>query len=408
MQILMLFSAKCIKTIRQVFVLAASMFCLVSFELASAKEPEEQSLKAAYAAFQEAYSAGDLDKADTYAAAALAASEIKNGAHETTLVLASNLVQIRLWRDADAAVAPATRLEELVALGITSDQAPMADSTLLIAATKAFASSGTRQGRQGRQDRLALQALMEENGNMDTPFMANAWYRLAQNLYYESKWLALKPVAEKAEIAAQNALPDYDEMMADIWKMQAVSLLQRRHVNVKDMPEIMDKLNKAKLAFPPQKPETINFALTDIMTWQAAAGSIYATLDKRKADQYQKSLAQQKPRWRLWQDGPKRKDNCKIKWIEQKEIKYPEGAFRKYAKIFKVGAVIVMFDLKENGETENLRVIGELPSAVFGDSVLKGMSTWRAALHPKAAAKCYKNKIITHKFTIMRNWYLER
>lgn len=376
--------------------MAASMCCLVSFELAFAKEPEEQSLKAAYAAFQEAYSAGDMDKADTYAAAALAASEIKNGDHETTLVLAFNLVQLRLWRDVDAAVVPATRLEELMELGIASEQAPVAESVLIIAAAKAFASSGTNK------DRKALQGLMEENGNMDTAFMANAWFRLAQNLYYESKWLVLKPVAKKAEEAAQNVFPDYNEMVASILKMQAASALQNNFLEARDMPEIMGKLNSAKRLFPPQKPETLNSTLMDIMTWQAAAGSIYMSLDKRKADQYQKALVQQKPRWRLWQDGPKRNDDCRINWVEQKEIKYPPEALRHYAGIYKVGAVIVLYDLKENGVSDNMKVIGELPAGVFGDSVLKGMSTWRAALHPKTAAKCYENRLFIFKFAIPR------
>lgn len=81
--------------------------------------------------------------------------------------------------------------------------------------------------------------------------------------------------------------------------------------------------------------------------------------------------------------------NKQVKWISRMPPKFPRDA----ARSGYVGAIVLLYDMQPDGRPGNIRIGGEAPEALFGESAVEAAKKWKAKLPPDYPPECGKNAI---------------
>lgn len=358
----------------------------------SAQEaPAPNPAMAHYRAYTAALGARDLPAAETAAAAALAASEARDGEGGRTAAFALNLAIVRLWRARHAeAIGPARRARALANNPASGVNPLMAD---LIVGRIALALN-----EPGAADQLAIAlrkaapgGAVAMNETFDAATALGAWAMTNQNFA-----LAREAWSIAANFAAGSGLdPDFARARAQINLaaaifQQEVGPAGQRRIDRVSAGEAHAALYQAKEALRPlAEVELANGEMTlaqrtfaEAIMWDAILRAKVRTdgglvprapgEDDKAADGVTELSSGADPRPRCF---------LRAQWFGG--LDYPREAGERGF----IGAVAVRLRLDERGETDTAQVVGNLGNAAFLEAVRK-VRRWRFEKRDDSPAGC--------------------
>lgn len=333
----------------------------------------------AFSAYQQARANGDIAGAD---AAGEKAWQLAEAAHSDKYIaiLAYNLAELRARYEPEKdALTPARRAAELA--GKTEGALPQAKADLLF----------TALDFQKTPDKSRIKALVAADRafqQADLPSDFGSFVAASQ----ESQWYASQKRWIYAEQAGERLLKLYDELgFAD------PKLLARLHIYVGSAYLYGHDANQSDVAqnhflaaakavagfTPPDYPKEFLQA----MAWDGAAVSMLSIHGKKGHGYDGLALFDKK-----YADKVKVCKKYKFDWVKMKEPISIKGV---PDNVNTIGGVSVLFDVKPDGTTTNVRLGAEVPENRMGMGVVESIKKWKATNADKIPEKCRLNNVYT-------------
>jgi len=355
----------------------------------SGQAPPASPVMAHYRAYTSALAAGDLPAAENAAAAALVASEARDGDGGRTAVFALNLATVRLMRGSHAeALAPARRARALAdnpATGVHPQLADLIVGRIALALNEPNApdqlATALRQvapGGPAPTDEISAAAVA-----LGTWASTNQNYTLAREAWAIAAAFPEGTGAE-ATYARANA---HIQLGASIFK-QEVGPRGREMIDREAAAEAHRAFHQAKLALAPLAEVELaggqmtfaQRAYAEAITWDAVlrgkAGRRFPR-EPGEAEGDADGITELGP-----VAGSDSRPRCLVGMRKVTGLHYPEEAVEKN----QIGAVGVRFRLNEGGEAEEAQVVVNLGSPVFAEAV-GDVRRWRFERRPDSPAK---------------------
>ncbi len=369
---------------------AAFMLGLSLVASATAQAPPNPVMEH-FRAYRAAIAQGDLAAADTAAAAALAASEARDGDGGRTAVLALNLATLRLERGHRAgALSPAQRAYRLATARADTDVDPGAARLVL-----ARAASVNGESREAL--RVAVTELARD------PALANEIFAAASDLGQqeldEPRLINATRAAEAFGIAvrAASAAPgeaNIDRARALIAQARAllyVSVRRERSTLLTSdeeahalLHEAADILRPLDIRTPGEPVSEASRLSAQALAWHHAMNARLRSLDAR----------------RPWEDEAPllRADQniCPFAIDAGRLPAFPDAAERG----FRVGTVIVALHVDARGDVVRRDIVAAAPGREeFQTSVSRAFDTWNIRWDASAPAGCVRSHVILAPIT---------
>ncbi len=347
-----------------------------------------------YKRYNEAMQSGDLEAAAAHGRAAWQAAEAELGDDGLTGILAYNYGQFVLFSDSEEALAALKRAETLRAAGIADLPA---DELRLYIAYSEFVVSGEkwREGNALRDALLDLGAL----GFPPSEDTARMWLQLATSDLAKRDY-------DEALAAAINAEAEFHAVTPENYRSIASSILVIGISKIAPFPRGISEIEaahndfiRARMLFSPQEDiASFDEVLAHVAAWGFTAGAArismgyddYPGHEGKTEEEFHGLLPA------LLQSGDDKQENCGIEWEKRRSPRYPVVAGMKGY----IGAVMVGFDLNDDGSVYNERIIAEVPEDAFGDAVLRPMKSWKAKTPLNPRENCRADFITTVTFTL--------
>jgi TonB family protein len=374
--------------------LAACVLCV------EASAQEQNPVVEHYRVYREAMAAGDLGRAEPAAAAALEASEARDGAGGRTAVLAFNLAIVRLETNRrEAALAPARRAHELA--NVENGVHPFAAQLILKRAELSL--PGTRpadilpllydaQTESADLRGYAFDAAIDVGNVMlerDEHEGAQHVWRAATELAGEDDPLAAAHAyigLGAAFITSTRNDGVYEPRLRSRARFADPRLVVPLDVSA-EVAAGQSFIEGARLARPLMNSE-MNVATdralriyAQAMAWhallRARTNSQNLTLPSEIADVYLGLAVGDGP-------GPP----CNMRVVAQPRPNFPREAVRRY----QIGAVVVLLDVGADGAVTNGQVIASIGTPALQESVERVMHQWRYEEQPGSPQTCVKER----------------
>jgi TonB family protein len=353
-----------------------------------------------YRAYQAALDANDFVTAEREAAAALAASEERDGDGGRTAVLALNVAVVRFNHDdPSGALAPGRR-----ALALAQAQGEQTSGVSPVQAQLLLSRAELASGQAGAQVRLqtALEAARQAALPDDEIYEAAIQF---------GEWLLTHDRAEDAQAPFALALgrvhgddpqADYARFKARLNLGRALMLSSQIREELRDGPELGTRIVAAP-DLGPEQGALDNFdAAIDIM-----APHSYQPADDRSLTRAQSALAQAiawraalrarmislnmptqdyEPRSWVWSLNG---SPCNLRLVMEPEPRYPRQALNREH----VGAAVVHVVTNASGETTSATVAASVGGQVFIDAVSSVASQWRMVPRGPMPGNCDKETV---------------
>lgn len=369
---------------------AAFMLGLSLVASATAQAPPNPVMEH-FRAYRAALAQGDFTAADTAAAAALAASEARDGDGGRTAILALNLASLRLERgDRAGALQPAQRAHGLA----TSRGDANVDPTLtrLVAARAALSDDGAQKDE--------LQAAIAAAASNEA---------LAGDVYLAAIDLGRQELADRryaraaaawgvAAAHADAAPSDPIVARANALTLEAVSFIyvsNTRNISRARDPEINadDRLHEAmRLTRPDLRTNASSVASTDMFrsyatarAWHSALGSRLASIPFPQRDENSHDIAPLLP-----------ENRCVYRVDPDPVPRYPRDSLA----MLEVGTVIAVFHMDANGAVTRREIIASAPpNSDFEESVRRHLQRWRVTISEDSPPDCAKETVMLSPIT---------
>jgi TonB family protein len=373
-------------------VVAAATFWLASFA-ASAQAPNP--VIQHYRAYQAALDAQDFTTAEREAAAALAASEERDGDGGRTAVLALNLAVVRFNNDdPSGALAPGRRALALAqAQGEQTSGVSPVGAQLLVA--RAELASGQTEAPVRLQTALeaARQAALPDDEIYEAAIQLGEWL-----LAHDRAEDAQTPLAlALGRIKGEGAEQDYARFRARLNLGRALMLSSRIREEVRDTPELGTRILMAP-DIAPELGAAENFdaavdlmaahsgydgddrsltraqsALAQAMAWRAVLRARMVSLNMPTSEEGLRSM--------VWSPNG---NPCNLRLHSEPDPVYPREAVNREH----VGAAVVRVLTNASGETTSVTLAAGVGGQVFNDAVNRVISRWRMVPREPMSAGC--------------------
>ncbi len=354
---------------------------------------------AQFDAYNAAIAAGDAAGADAAGAAAWQlAEQVWGDQRADTAALAFNLARLRADLGNWSEVAePAERAVELAEAGSHGGSFALDDARYL-AARAALALDPANQRAQ-RQFRRVLDD--RRSSGVQSPDDVAGWTELGKVALSNSAWTDAIDALDAADELAAGLAP---QSRPDIAVLLGVAHFQQwripRHMAQDNItPRLAERARKSSLgslvdaltafersiALQPKTPvgESVTDSTATALAWHAATTAMLRTLD---ATEYEKYVAQSTHTWPIEYDGR----DCNFDWVTAPDQRGLSAAGRKY-----VGAVVLQFDIAEDGSLTNRELRAEVPSIFFGNQIEMESENWRVSEPDSLPEECRRNVIYT-------------
>lgn len=358
---------------------AAFMLGLSLVASAAAQAPPNPVMEH-FRAYRAALAQGDFTAADTAAAAALAASEARDGDGGRTAILALNLASLRLERgDRAGALQPAQR-----AHGLATSRGDANVDPVLTRLTLARADL-SRSGASKDELHAALAGAATNEAFAGDVYLAAidlGRQELTDRRYARAAaaWAIASAHADAAPsapiIARANALT-----------LEAVSLIYQgntRNISIAREPEINAhaRLHEAmRVSMPPPGADADTPANLDLVrayatayAWHSALNARLSSIDVPWADENRADMT-------IANTG----NSCSFRIDPDPMPRYPMGA----ELSSQVGAVVVLFHTDANGAVTRRELLATAPAnADFDDAVRRAFQQWQVVRRPESPPNC--------------------
>ena len=345
-----------------------------------------------YRLYNEAYLANDHDAARRYGLAAWRAGETTLGDHSTTAILAYNYGKLAIYTDPKVADEALTRAANLQAAGMASLPA---DDLALYHVYANFAAEGGRRRSDALRQTLRT---VETRGGEWSNEHATFWLHLAKQDLEDKRHREATRSAATAEAAIMASAPDNYVARSKAILIGGMGKLHAKDRTLADAHAARDDFTRAAKLFPLQTDvESFDPVLAEALAWSAAAEAVILTLDNNR------KIAGARPGGRgsaqpvYFEDALIKPDDCGVRWASRKPPTYPTSAYNKGS----VGAVVAVYDLSDETNVQNPRILSAVPDETFGKAVLKSLKTWKLKTTPVDHPGCRKN--IMKQFTFFIN-----
>jgi len=336
----------------------------------------------AFKEYQAALKTGDIIKADEAGERAwkLAAQA---GKSKTEAVLAYNLAELRLryLPNADA-LTPARRMAEIKASGVAVS---VEQEKIAIA----LALSEYKQNKSGENLRLLKQAVKSyKTSELPATYsLFSAEMDLIRNAIEKGQWKQVNGLSIGAQQSYQeNGLSDTN-LLIDLKFLQIASIVKfdmRRKAN--RYQQIFQDIYDLRALLPEDEP------VESYYKFQAWLGAVNAYLDSR-------SRRSGKLVKLVYRDADETKsDLCpEFVWDRSDLPEYPHKQLEKEY----VGAAVIVYNLNQDGETENVSIGYEVPSELFGKYATIAVEKWHGHFVSNPSKECLtKLKFVAVSFKL--------
>jgi len=372
---------------------ALLLFLLITCGAAGA---QDQQYRVEYRAYAKAVEEGDAAAAQKHAHAAWLSSEEKLGDDRLTAILAFNYGQQALFTDSENAKVAFRRASELQAAGVA--ELPSKELDLYVAYTELV--TGKNSGRNARELREALDEIDAEDLDLGSDFavmrLALATFDFIGKRYREAIESAIK-----AETAIRATAPNDYRSLATAMIVKGAAHVIPHPRQVEQILDAHIEFDRARRLFPPQESiDEFDFLLAQALAWNAAADAALKNLGKSELPNHvdrhrQAASGGKRPPLFAKKDEPE--GGCgEVQWQTRQPPKYPRDALHSGY----IGAVLVGFDLGDDLEPRNIKILAEVPARRFSDAALEAVEDWRADSLPNDHPACRRNRIANIKFVI--------
>lgn len=356
-----------------------------------------------FKAYSDALAAGDENAAATHAEAAWRAAEEELGDHETTAILAENVVFEVIWTDPDTARPAAARALALRQAGHAGGSLTPAEIEVADAYLSAIEKPRSKERRARLEAAIAAdRATGRDLGAFAVQTSQNGALVLAQAGDHERAYLVATGLA--GELARMEGAPPALLAVADLQRLVSMIAEGKWRAGLGGnratiRPDWEDRLRDARVLvehaagrFEPQAGiEAVDPNLAAAHAWRSVILALQATHHIDMPEGWTFEGAGLPERGPLIA-GQMPVGACPIAWTKRK-LTYPAGAQRRGF----VGGVLLGYHLTEDGRVEGARILGEVPADRFGDKILAQVEKWRAntdGLDPR----CMKDQVVSVQF----------
>lgn len=248
-----------------------------------------------------------------------------------------------------------------------------------------------------------LRELMEEReaeGLTPSLVAARAWRLLAVNDLEKERYDRAVRYSDYAEKHIMEAAPDVWRDVAEVLVINGITRIVGSRRSEQDIEEAYIYFDRAIDLFPAQDDiETFDALLAITLAWQSAAKSA-ASSDIRSgrptgthnSEIPVKNEGTSKVRWT---SSERQRRKCKLEWVKREPPEFPYKERSRES----LGAVLIGYDVSENGAVMNERVLAEVPGkSMFGDVSLQSMASWE--LKMPTPTECRRNRLARFNFTL--------
>ena len=385
---------------------ASALAACAAVLLGAAQAQEGKTHLIAYKAFTEAQAAGDKEAVIRHGEAAWRAAEAELGPHETTALLAQNLVYEAIWTEPDIARPAAARALELGRDGLGLSNLSLPELEIADAYLQA-----TEKRSGERRDRLTA-ALIAEDAPL-TALRIGAAQRAANLLVDENDdeaaYVVTTALARELEDADDVptgvlALTNMQRVVAMLAQKKYRSGLPTERLTVradwkdrlKDAHVLID--HTAALFEPQEDIEDFDPLFAASYAWHSVIGALERTHKIEVSEDWTFEGRQMTflPPAIAGRESENEEPVCPITW-EERSLRYPRGAQRKGY----IGGVLLGYHLTADGRVEDARILSEVPADRFGPAILRQVERWQAETDG-VSPECLRNQVASIQF-IMRN-----
>ena len=342
-----------------------------------------------YKAYLQAIEAGDSEAAERHGYTAWQVAEEALGDNQLTGILAFNYGQLVIFTNTESALAALKRAKALHDAGFV--ELPSDDLNLFLA--YAEFSPNRQWRRQANTLRSALIAI--EKAGITTSDTATMWLYLAASDYQSKRYKDAVESAGKAERAFEISSPENYRQKANAIVIAGASKVIPLPRKIEDVVSAHGDFERAIRLYPPQKDfESFDPILAQALGWFAAADAAIGTLGENHGEVLDGVGGPMPPVFEVDADAPQ---DCGIEWEKRPPPKYSNLAnYRGY-----FGAVMVIYELGDDVNIHNPRILSEVPVNTFSKDVLRSMRGWKLKSPPVNHPGCRKNLMTQFTFVLV-------
>lgn len=367
-------------------ILFATLLTLLVSVSTSPAEASDKHLEA-YRNYKAALEMGDNEAVKLYAREAWRAAEKELGDHQTTAILAYNYANWVYGIDPEIAIEPLKRV-----IAIAGEDNDLFGADLPIIMLRYCEANIALDDDKSAHN--ILRKLMESKRKEGLPFSivaARAWRELAFHEIDQERFDRAERYAQRAERHIQEAAPDQLQVVISILYANGLALVAGGKRSKQDVEDAYWYFNRAVGLFPPQKDiETLNPLLAKVLAWRSAtvvAGRSDAYMKNTRSPKIQESDTLKYANI-VWQTPKPENDVCELSWEERIPPGYPKKELRKGT----VGAVLLGYNITDNGLVKDARILAEVPGKTgFGEEALASTKEWR--LEKSTPPECRQNLV---------------
>lgn len=357
-----------------------------------------------YAAYNTAFSAGNIAAALTHGEAAWRAAETELGAHRTTAILAYNFARLAEYGNPSTMLEAYQRVAALIAAGVSDLDA--ADVEL----RTAFAAFRVEHSGKNANTLRSVLTRQAAEGKPPSEATVLALQELAKEGISKTRYTIAREDADAAVLALRQVSEPAVDLRSRVMTLAAIAHLAPGRTSA-DIADAVLLLKSVIASYPPQASiDAVDSNLALAISLRATAKALVESdknafvrkvmKDSRLASrddlvQAFESVAREGAGvdpWITFTSPRPEGVECSPEWAARTPPVFPRQARMN----LEVGAVLLGYDLNETGVERVVVLSDGLGGKAFGEVAAKAATSWRLAKPlPK---ECWKNQISIVRF----------
>ncbi len=370
---------------------AAFVATVFTFGFAAAAVANDPAYLAQYKLYNQALEAGDTAAAADHAKAAWIAAETELGDDRLTAILAYNYGLLIVTADPKNALAPLRRASELADAGL--GDLPAEELAKYLAYAE-FTNSGGG-GRETKRLREALLAF--EEAAATTAEDAFMWLQLAYAELNKERYRRAVFAADKSLAAIDATEPSDLVVKPQALLVRGVAALIPFPRTVVDVARAHDDFTTAINLYPPQQDvESFDRTFAQTIAWHSASGAALLSMGKDHSSIDDRTGVALNTNKEYFASAIGRPKDCRTVWERRNPPNFPTDALDKGY----IGAVVLVYDISDDGVVTNAKVLAEVPGDTFGEIAARSVARWKIETPPVDHPGCRTNVMTNFHFVI--------